>query len=110
MDAVAYQTLITVTVPVIVNVVRNYLPKIPKVAIPLLAVALAIGADALVKQTGAVSGPWWEGAVLGGLSIALREISNQCLKFVGAIPQNSAPVDALPELPKLPPTPPAPPA
>lgn len=70
----AINALIPIAVPFIVWGVRKVLPKIPRVALPVVALGLGVGLDAFLAM---VTGGTWTpivGALLGGLGVVFREI------------------------------------
>ena len=74
--AAAIQAVIPVVVPFIVWGVRKVLPKIPRVALPMIAVGLGMGLDWLLAYTSGGTFSPLVGAALGGAGVALREIVN----------------------------------
>jgi len=69
--------LLVVIVPALVALGKWLLPKLPKPAIPILAIALGSAADYAGSLLGAWNGSFVIGAVLGSAAVGLREIGHQ---------------------------------
>lgn len=80
--------LIPFVVPLLVAVIKGVVPKIPKVALPILAPILGAGLDIVLQFTGGGTSLIW-GAVLGAAGVGLREAIDQIRKLIvdgGSVP------------------------
>ena len=82
LNAQALSTLWTglcvTSVPIVVLGIKKWLPKLPKIAWPFLAVIVGVVADWLLGQSGAIKNSAWQvGALCGAAGIGLREILKQ---------------------------------
>ena len=74
--AQAITALIPVVGAVLVYLVRQLIPKVPRVVLPVIALALGIGLDYLTAFIGAGEFNIVVGAALGAASVWLREVIN----------------------------------
>jgi hypothetical protein len=72
--------LLAVIVPAVVALGRTLVTKIPKPAIPVIAIALGALADYAGSLLGAWHGSFVVGAVMGAAGIGLREVGHNFLK------------------------------
>jgi hypothetical protein len=79
-----WQLLIPVLVPVIIAGVKWALPKIPPIALPILAPVLGAGLDIVLHYAGVTSSNGVLGAVLGAAGVGLREVVDQVKKLQNA--------------------------
>jgi len=70
----AINALIPIVVPFVVWGAKSLLPKIPKAALPMLAVVAGMGLDWFLGFVGAGSWGPLAGAGLGALAVFLREV------------------------------------
>lgn len=72
--AQAVTALIPVIGAVLVFLVRQLIPKVPRVALPIIAMALGIALDFLLTYISGGTFSVIVGAILGGCSVWLREL------------------------------------
>ena len=82
--------VVAIVSPIIIWGVNKLVPRIPKLLLPLASpfVGLLVGI-ALNKIAGADLSAQ-ASMVFGGLAVLVREVSNQALKAVGAIPTDAS--------------------
>ncbi len=80
-SASPWQLLIPVLVPVLIAGVKWLLPKIPAVALPILAPVLGAALDIVLHYAGATGSNGLLGAVLGAAGVGLREVVDQVKKL-----------------------------
>lgn len=73
--------LIPVITPVLIALVKVFAPKIPKVALPILAPVLGAALDIILHYAGAGSGGPLLGALLGAAGVCVREVLDQVKKL-----------------------------
>lgn len=74
--ALAITALAPIVLPFIVYVVRRLIPKIPRVALPMVAMALGFGVNALTSYISGHDFSPLVGAALGTAAVWVREIAN----------------------------------
>jgi hypothetical protein len=80
----AWVALIPLAVPVVIMLLKTFVPNIPSVALPILAPLLGAGADIALHYAGlSTLGPTW-GAMLGSAGVGLREIGDQIRQQMAA--------------------------
>ncbi len=85
-NATVWTALIPLIVPVAIMLLKTFLPKLPTVALPILAPILGAGADIALHFAGVPSvGAVW-GAVLGSAGVGLREIADQLKQAIAGKP------------------------
>ena len=82
MDTQWVTLMLPVVVPVLLALVRLVVPKIPKVAIPVLAPVLGAALEILGYYGGLTNGNPIAGAIYGGLGVLVREVVDQIRKAV----------------------------
>jgi hypothetical protein len=77
-----FTALIPLAVPVVIALLKAFVPKIPSLALPILAPLLGAFADIALHYAGvATLGPLW-GMVLGSAGVGLRELQDQLKQTV----------------------------
>lgn len=69
--------LIPFAVPLVIAVIKGIVPKIPKVALPILAPIAGAGLDIALHLATGVSPGTITGALLGAAGVGIREIVDQ---------------------------------
>jgi hypothetical protein len=77
----AWELMIPVLVPVIIAAVKWALPKVPAVALPILAPVLGAAMEIVLHFAGVSGSNGVLGAVLGAAGVGLREVIDQIKKL-----------------------------
>lgn len=81
-NATVWTAIIPLVVPLVIGLLKTWLPNLPKVVLPILAPILGALADIGLHFAGAPTvGPIW-GAALGTAGVGLREIADQLRKTI----------------------------
>jgi hypothetical protein len=94
-----WEFLVPVVVPVVVALIRRYIPTMPKLVVVLLAVVLGVGSIYLLNLSGWLAqhnGGYFLPIIIGVAAIGVREIFKQVLTALGWYPKPKA---ALPKPP-----------
>lgn len=85
-----FTALIPLVVPVVIALLKAFLPKIPSVALPIIAPVIGAVADIALHYAGVSTlGPLW-GMVLGSAGVGLRELQDQLKRTVLPTPATPA--------------------
>ncbi len=83
--------LIPLAVPVVIALLKAFLPKIPGMALPIIAPMLGAVADIALHYAGVTTlGPLW-GMVLGSAGVGLRELQDQLKQVILPAPAATTP-------------------
>jgi hypothetical protein len=83
MEGFDWSSLIILIAPVFVAGLKQLLPSIPKVLLPLVAILFGAGAELIMSYSGVIeaASPLF-GAIAGAAGVGLRELTDQTKKLV----------------------------
>ncbi len=75
-----WELIIPVLVPVVIAAIKWLLPKVPAVALPIVAPVLGAGLEIVLHFAGLADGNSVTGLILGAAGVGLREVLDQVKK------------------------------